>query len=282
MSEFKFSVIIPVYNAEKFVRKAVESALMQEETGEVILIEDKSPDNALDICRQLVDEHPDRVRLFRHWFGRNRGAGMSRNLGIKKAKFPYIAFLDADDVFLENRFANAKSIFTNDNSIDGVYGNVEVLKDNQIIEVVGIRQGIKPQDLFAEMGPIGSSGYFLMSAITIKKTVFKKTGGFGTFKIGEDTFLWMKLAILCKLVSNEDNRPIAQYIMHGANITLQSSFMMTELRPKLYFLLSIWGLSKKIKNWQMNAIISNGLYHSKINRNKKYSFLFKFLMLLYK
>ena len=69
MCDFKVSVIIPVYNAEKYIRKAVESALMQQETGEVILVEDKSLDNAFIICKQLVDENPDRVRLFRHWLG---------------------------------------------------------------------------------------------------------------------------------------------------------------------------------------------------------------------
>ena len=49
----KISVIIPVYNAEKYVTAAVESALQFDEVCEVILIEDKSPDNALEICRKI-------------------------------------------------------------------------------------------------------------------------------------------------------------------------------------------------------------------------------------
>ena len=51
------SVIIPVYNAEKYVTQAVESALSQPETAEVILIEDASPDKALQICQELAKKH---------------------------------------------------------------------------------------------------------------------------------------------------------------------------------------------------------------------------------
>ena len=53
----KISVIIPVYNAEKFVTNAVESALQFDEVCEVILVEDKSPDNALEVCKALAEKH---------------------------------------------------------------------------------------------------------------------------------------------------------------------------------------------------------------------------------
>jgi glycosyltransferase involved in cell wall biosynthesis len=69
----------------------------------VILIEDGSPDNALDICRQLEQEY-EKVKLFQHPNGENRGAGASRNLGLTKAKHSYIVFLDADDELIGDRF----------------------------------------------------------------------------------------------------------------------------------------------------------------------------------
>src|SRR5210317_669111 len=95
------SVVIPVFNAERYVESAVESALRQSETAEVILVEDNSPDNALEICQRLEAQDP-RVRLFRHGDGKNHGAGESRNLGIRNARCDYIAFLDADDYYVEN------------------------------------------------------------------------------------------------------------------------------------------------------------------------------------
>ena len=59
----KISIIIPVYNAEKNVKRAVESVLQQKECGEVILVKDRSPDNALEICRCLAKRHEE-VKFF--------------------------------------------------------------------------------------------------------------------------------------------------------------------------------------------------------------------------
>lgn len=76
----KISVIIPVYNAEKYVRRAVESALQQEKCGEVILVEDRSPDNALEVCKKLESEYKNLI-LYQHEGNANKGPGPSRNLG---------------------------------------------------------------------------------------------------------------------------------------------------------------------------------------------------------
>src|SRR6187401_917604 len=104
------SVIIPVFKAEKHIRKAVESALQFDEVKEVILIEDGSPDNSLSVCIALCKEFP-RVKLFRHTDEKNHGAGASRNLGLSNASCNFIAFLDADDYFLSNRFDTEQEIF---------------------------------------------------------------------------------------------------------------------------------------------------------------------------
>ena len=85
MNSFEVSVIIPVYNAASYVTKAVESALHSPQVGEIILVEDKSPDNALEVCIQLKNKY-DKVKLLQHLNGENRGAGESRNLGIKHGK----------------------------------------------------------------------------------------------------------------------------------------------------------------------------------------------------
>ncbi len=116
----RISVIIPVYNAEKFVSQAVESALQFDEVFEILLIEDKSPDNALQVCQQLAEKY-ERVKLYQHPDKENHGAGPSRNLGIEKASGDFIAFLDADDYFLPNRFDSERELFK-DSKVEGVYG----------------------------------------------------------------------------------------------------------------------------------------------------------------
>ena len=127
------SVIVHVYNSEAYVRKAVESALAQPETGEAILIEDASFDNSLQVCRELARVN-EKVRLLRHSDGKNHGPGASRNLGIRNASFDYIAFLDADDYFLPDWFSVAKQLFEADPRVEGVYEAVGVHFENEAAE----------------------------------------------------------------------------------------------------------------------------------------------------
>lgn len=118
------SVIIPVYNASRFLRKSVESALRFEEVKEIILAEDCSTDNSLEICKELASEN-SKIKLFQHPDKGNHGAGATRNLGIEKASQNFIAFLDADDYYLPNRFDAEKELFKN-SEIHGIFGAIGV------------------------------------------------------------------------------------------------------------------------------------------------------------
>ena len=101
--DLQVSVIIPVYNAARFVEKAVASALAFPEVRQVVLVEDASPDDSLIVCQRLLATDP-RVELVRHPDGGNHGAGASRNLGLVRSTCPFVVFLDADDRFLPGRF----------------------------------------------------------------------------------------------------------------------------------------------------------------------------------
>lgn len=89
------SVIIPVYNGEKYVRRAVESVLHQPESHliEVLIINDGSKDNSGSVCDQLADEY-ENVRVIHK---ENGGVSSARNLGIEHVNGKYVGFLDCDD-----------------------------------------------------------------------------------------------------------------------------------------------------------------------------------------
>ena len=105
----KVSVIVPVYNAEEWLTDTVSSIVTQEYVHEVILSEDGSGDNSLAVCAALAEANP-KVKLVRHPDGKNHGAGASRNLGVLNAQCDFIAFLDADDICLPNRFHQPMSV----------------------------------------------------------------------------------------------------------------------------------------------------------------------------
>lgn len=96
MSErYSLSVIIPVYNVEKYLSECIESILKQTLNGvEIILIDDGSPDNSGKICDEYALKY-DNIRVVHK---NNEGLGITRNCGINNANGEYIAFIDSDDV----------------------------------------------------------------------------------------------------------------------------------------------------------------------------------------
>src|SRR5690625_1949512 len=157
VENLEISIIIPVYNAERFVARAVKSALSQPETAEIILIEDLSTDNSYDVCRNLSNQH-EIIHRYTHEDHVNKGAAASRNLGINKAQCDYIAFLDADDFYLENRFFETKKVLQMQPDADGVYEAIGAHFDNELAKeqwfknnsrlLTTIEGGIKPEDFF--------------------------------------------------------------------------------------------------------------------------------------
>lgn len=174
----RISVVIPVYNAEKYVSQAVDSALQLEDVYEIILIEDNSPDNALAVCRQLAEKH-EKVKLYQHPDKKNHGAIPSRNLGIEKSTGDFIAFLDADDYFLPNRFEAEKKLFKNPD-VEGVYGALGVQyysekAKQQYYQLFGDRlttvyKKYDPKDVFpGQLHMLGSFGLFSIDTLTVRR-----------------------------------------------------------------------------------------------------------------
>lgn len=97
------SIVTPVYNAAAFIRQTMEMVRVQDYTDwELILVDDCSKDNSCEIIEEYLKEKPDeRIRLIKK--EKNEGAALTRNRGIKEAKGRYIAFLDADDVWLPHK-----------------------------------------------------------------------------------------------------------------------------------------------------------------------------------
>lgn len=100
----KLSVIVPVYNVEKFLPRCLDSLLRQGmEVGEyeIICVNDGSPDNSAQILSEYEQEYPD---IFKVIIQENRGLGGARNTGMKAAQGEYISFIDSDDYVVDGAF----------------------------------------------------------------------------------------------------------------------------------------------------------------------------------
>ncbi|WBL41304.1 glycosyltransferase family 2 protein [Algoriphagus halophytocola] len=225
---FEVSVIIPVFNVAHFIEEAVQSALVQSEVGEIILIEDGSKDNSLEVCKKLSLEF-EKVRLVTHPQGRNLGVCHSRNLGIRSAQYDFIAFLDADDWYLPNRFSKDSAMFKNPD-VMAVYslsairfpeGREELFGCNDnLIEMLGTN------DLREVYCHIMRNDVILghTNANTFRKEVFEKAGVFDTrLRLHEDTELWNRVSRKVLFHAGELDQPVSIARRHESNtISLRS------------------------------------------------------------
>jgi len=100
------SIIVPIYKAEQYIEATISTVLRQTYTKwELLLVDDCSPDSSVKLINQVIEANPDRkIRLIRQ--AQNSGAAATRNRGIEEAKGRYIAFLDADDLWREDKLDN--------------------------------------------------------------------------------------------------------------------------------------------------------------------------------
>ena len=114
MDNIKVSVIVPVYNGEEYIQTSISSIINQEfsENYEIIVVDDGSDDNSLDIAQELLSKSDIPYKLV---YQRNSGVSVARNNGIEVSRGDYLVFVDSDDYVLTNHLSelyNGKTDFT--------------------------------------------------------------------------------------------------------------------------------------------------------------------------
>ncbi|MBP3839829.1 MAG: glycosyltransferase family 2 protein [Chryseobacterium sp.] len=224
------SVIMPVYNAASFLRKAVESAVELNGVKEIILIEDGSTDHSLEICMELSSLF-DKVKLFQHPDKGNHGAGASRNLGLQRASGDFVAFLDADDYYLPNRFDAEKKLFSTAN-IEGVFGAIgtafltekgrtEFQEKFKNTDLTTVNYPAEGKDVFYGLLGLDKTfgSFFHLNGLTVRSESIRKNNlKFNeTLRVHQDTDFIIKLAWHCYLKSGNITEAIAVRGVHDDN-----------------------------------------------------------------
>lgn len=182
-----FSVVIPLYNKEKYIREAVESVLAQDyKHFEIIIVNDGSTDASLDKIQDITDP---RIRIINK---ENAGVGAARNTGISHASFEWIALIDADDIWTPNHLSELKLIIEQfpssgliSTSKKSFYGD-----SNKIVSDLDSSPQNKTRLINYFLEPIIQT-----SAAAIRRDAFEEIGGFSNHKNGEDIEYWVRLAL---------------------------------------------------------------------------------------
>lgn len=191
------SIIMPAYNAEKYIAEAIESVLSQTYSNWELIIAD---DFSTDSTAKIVDSYKkkdERVKSIR--MGKNSGPVIARNKAIEKSSGEYLAMLDADDVSLPDRLAKQVGFLEYNKDIDFVGSSAELIDENG--KVVGKKT--KPLTYEEIKFPILLQTQFIMSSVVLKKKAFIETCGFdNAYLYAEDYDMWTKLLALGKKCAN--------------------------------------------------------------------------------
>ncbi|MGL4452579.1 MAG: glycosyltransferase [Sarcina sp.] len=120
------SIILPVYNGEKYIQSAIKSVLAQTyQNLELIIVDDGSIDKTKEVINKFDDKR------IKYIYQQNKGQAGARNKGLDLAKGDFIGFIDADDIYERNKLEEQIEILKNDDSVDVVYNDVLVFSEQQ-------------------------------------------------------------------------------------------------------------------------------------------------------
>lgn len=154
-----FSIIVPVYNAEKFLASTIENILSQSFSDfELILVNDCSPDNSASICEAYA-EKDKRIKVIHN--DTNRGPGGSRNVGLANANGEYIMYMDSDDTVSDNML---ETLFNESGTADIITFGINVLHTNEKGNVIS-KEVLASDFFYADTREkIGKAFYILSTA----------------------------------------------------------------------------------------------------------------------
>jgi teichuronic acid biosynthesis glycosyltransferase TuaG len=178
------SVILPYFKKKEFIKKTINSIIKQSyKNYELILIYDDPDKSDLKYIKKILKNIKRKKIIINNI---NIGAGLSRNLGILKAKGRYISFIDSDDVWKKDKLMN-QLLFMLNNKIEFCYTSYSIVDNkNTIIKFIRAKKNIDYEALIKSCD-IG------LSTVMLKKKLLKKTK-FTKIKTKEDYILWLKLS----------------------------------------------------------------------------------------
>lgn len=221
------SIIVPVYNAEKYIAATVKSALVQTfKDVELILVDDGSTDGSAAICRSIDDP---RVRYVRQ---ANGGVSRARNRGLAEARGRIVAFLDADDLWHEDKLAAHVAHLDSDPTLGVSYGNCQFIDADGALLKAAYRpklKGVTVADLYCR-NPIagGSSAVFKREVF---EAIIEPSSGDGHadyFDVeasargasyAEDHQCWLRIAIHSELRFEGIDRTLTYYRIHDQGLS---------------------------------------------------------------
>ena len=199
------SVVIPVHNCERYIEECIRSVLEQtRKPFEIIVVYDGSTDKSAEIVKRFGEQ-------VRYYYQQNGGAASARNVGIQKATGDFLAFLDSDDVWVQDKLARQMEVFEQNPFIDMVFGYAQNFHSAEL--AVELRAKVE--------GPMEAMPGHVAGTLLIKRSAFLRAGFFQTsLKVGEFVDWYLKAAER-DLKSHLINKVLLMRRLHDANMGIR-------------------------------------------------------------
>ncbi len=213
MEQPTVSAIIITYNRANFLKKSIESILNQTyHDFEILIVDDCSPDHTREIVEGFNDK---RIKYFIH--ENNKGEGGSRNTGLQHARGKYIAFLDDDDEWLENKLQRQVSLLETASHEIGVVYTGLIRIDGKTDEIIDTNQ-IQKASGHILSNLIQGKNFVTPSTVMIKKECFESVGIFDEkLPTGFDYDMWIRIAKHYQF--QYLNEPLVKYRIHSSQLS---------------------------------------------------------------
>jgi glycosyltransferase involved in cell wall biosynthesis len=231
MSQPAVSVVLPVYNQEKLLARAIESVFAQTFSDwELIVIDDGSTDRS----RQIAESFGSRVQVLTQ---ANSGPYVARNLALSRAQGEFVAFIDSDDIWLPHRLESQLTLIQSKQNVGLVFG------DAVMIDYSSSARRKLPHTYFEIMKPARGNvlsslvdyNFVPQSSVLVRQCCFEKLGGFSlAYPRAADYAKWLQIAMHYEF--DFVDKPVMEYAIRDGNFgrgALRDYFGQTILYEEL-------------------------------------------------
>ncbi len=267
------SVIIPAYNAERYIKSTIRSVLLQDYKNlEIIVIDDGSTDNTATVVKKLANED----KRINYIHQQNGGVSSARNHGYKLSKGKYIAFLDADDIWLPDNIGKKVEYLQSDPDTGLVHSDALLIdeNDNSLEETKQGKSGYILDDLLLWKGTCIPAP----SSILVRREVLEEAGTFDTeLSTSADQELFFRVAAKYKI--GRVPEVTWHYRIHSQN--MHSNIALMERDSLLAYKKATENKLFKNKTFRrkchsnMYLILSGCWYHDGKNKSKAIRYALK-------
>ena len=240
MIKMKFSVLIPVYNTEKYLEECLQSVLNQTyQDFEIVIVDDGSTDKSALICDRYQEQYPDKIKVIHK---ENQGLISARRVGIANAIGDYCVFVDSDDYIEKDLLSELNRVLSQDKAIDVLLYSFKYVQDGKVV---------KQYPQFAQDGNVWDDSN---RKDIIEKLLFSN----------DVTPIWVK-AVKTSLLKSDPTDYSVYYGKNMAEDYLQSLYLITYAKKIVYYYLPLYCYSYNFtsisRNYSCSAIEKQNKIH---------------------